>query len=152
ERIAPFHQLKLGVNRGQASHAGILRSARQLPRTPSDGDRALIVLDMYRRMVEGQLRPWAWALLRASGRSSASPPTLGSLRNQLVSHGHPVMGYMAEAILPAARNAAAHEDAWWDASQQTVVWGNGTTTVPDLVDATERAYALMCGAECAWSC
>jgi hypothetical protein len=58
----------------------------------------------------------------------------------------------AAAILPAVRNAAAHEDAWWDGAAGVLRVGNAAVTIDDVEDATARAYALMSGAECAWAC
>jgi len=153
DRASAFRALKLRVERGRASHLGILRAGAAIAAARSDDERALAELDLYRRMVEGQLRPWAWTLLRARGRSGSEPQKLSALRDQLMADGDPVMLDAAAAILPAVRNAAAHEDAWWDGAAGVLrVGDNATTTRVELHDATERAYALMSGAESALAC
>lgn len=153
--LAPLRDLKLRVGRSAASHAGIIETSRALNRAEQDGDeaeQARLLLDLYRRMVEGQLRPWAWALLQVAGRSAPRPPELASIQDQLLADGRPLFLDMARAVLPVARNAAAHEDYAWDDEAQTLAVGEESVTVADLEDATERAYSLMCGAECGWAC
>jgi len=59
-----LRKLKLGVDRSAASHAAMTRLLGQIERAETDAERAQMMLDWYRRMVEGQLRPWAWALLQ----------------------------------------------------------------------------------------
>jgi hypothetical protein len=149
-RVAPLRELKLRVERSEASHAGIVAAGQALDQTSDDAEYARLTLDLYCRMIEGQLRPWASALLSMRGR--LAPPTLGAVREQLLANGHPLFEEMATAILPVARNAAAHEDYFWDDTAQTLWVGKESVTVSALEDATERAYSLMCGAECAWAC
>lgn len=152
-RTSALRDLKLRVDRGRASHLGILRASAAIAAARSDDERALGELDLYRRIIEGQLRPWAWTLLRARGRSGSEPQKLTALRDQLVADSDRVMLDAAAAILPAVRNAAAHEDAWWDGPAGVLhVGDDATTTRDELADATERAYALMSGAESALAC
>jgi hypothetical protein len=150
--VGPLRELKLRVDRSAANHAGILRAACDLNRTSSDAERAALTLDLYHRMVEGQLRPWAWALLQIRGRRSGRAPELGPLRDQLLADGDPLLCDAAAAILPTARNAAAHEDFLWDDRRQVLLIGGSSTTLDELHDATDCAQAFMIGAECAWAC
>jgi hypothetical protein len=151
-RLTPLRTLKLRVTRSAASHVGIVATNRAIREASTDAERAHLTLDLYRRMVESQLRPWAWTLLQVRGRSAPRPPELGPLRDLLQADGHLLLAEMAVAILPAARNAAAHEDYLWDDDKHVLAVGEDTVDIATLEDAIERAYSLMCGAECAWSC
>jgi hypothetical protein len=148
----PLRELKLGVERSASSRAGIIRAGRALETVRTDAERAGISLDLYRRMVESQLRPWVRALLRIRGRQVSKVAPLNTLREQLIKDGLPLLRDAADAILPAARNAGAHEDFEWDDAARILRIGDAAVTVGELEDATERAYAFMCGAEAAWSC
>jgi len=153
--LTPLRDLKLRVGRSAASHAGIIETGRALNRAEEAGDeaeQARLMLDLYRRMVEGQLRPWAWTLLQVCGRTAPRTPELASVQDQLIADGRPLFRDIAAAVLPVARNAAAHEDYAWDDEARTLAVGDDCVTVAALEDATERAYSLMCGAECAWAC
>ena len=152
EIARPLRQLKLSVDSSVDNHAGMVGVIRQLDQAESDLERARLKLDLYRRMVEGQLRPWAWTLLRIHGHRDGRVPTLASLRERLVANGDPLLADAARAMLPAARNAAAHEDASWDELRIVLRTDRGEVSVADLEDATERAYSFMLGAECAWAC
>jgi len=153
EQLArPLRAMKLGVDRSAMSHAGMVGVLGQLSTAKTASDRAALTLDYYRRMVEGQLRPWAWALLQILGRTGAKAPELTSLREQLIAQRLPLLRDAAEAILPGSRNAAAHEDYLWDDDRKVLRVGDLSVTIDDLESAASRAYAFMCGAECAWRC
>lgn len=150
--VAPLLELKLNVDRSAASHSALIRTMRQLSAAETDAQRAELTLDIYRRLIEGQFRPWAWALLRIRGHSSARMPEVSALRDQLVAEGDVLMVDAARAILPTARNASAHEDYVWDEGLGRIRVGKSTVSVEELTEAADRAYAFMLGAECAWRC
>lgn len=101
EKLAlPLRAMKLEVDRSATSHAGMVRVMEQLRTAETASDRAVLTLDLYRRMIEGQLRPWAWALLRILGRRGVKAPELSSLREQLLSERILLLSDAAEAILP----------------------------------------------------
>ncbi len=153
ERLAqPLRAMKLQVDRSAASHAEIIRVSEQLGRAETTAERAALTLDLYRRMVESQLRPWAWALLQIYGRSGSKAPELTSLREQLLAEGGPLLRDAAESILPDPRNAAAHEDYLWDDDVKMLRVGDGNVSIDDLEAGISRSYAFMAGAECAWRC
>lgn len=148
----PLREMKLSVDRSATSHGALMRLVSQRDQVSTAEERAVLDLDIYRRMVEGQLRPWAWALLQVFGRTAASPPELSSLREQLVAERHPLLLDAARAILPEARNAAAHEDYVWDDKLGVLRIGDAEVSPDDLDDASDRAYTFMLGAEAAWRC
>lgn len=148
----PLIALKLDVNRSATNHAGMVRAIVQNESATSDAERADIALELYRRMIEGQLRPWAWTLLRIHRRSGSIAPKLSVLREQLIADGLPLMLDAAEAILPDARNASAHEDYLWDADAGQLQIGGSHVSLEHLEGAFNRAYAFVAGAECAFRC
>lgn len=110
----PILEVKRRVGRSVANHQASLRAHQTLQEASSSAERAELLLDLYRRMIEGQLRPSTWSLVRLYGAGSQRMPETSSLRDQLLSVGTPAMLDAARAILPAVRNAAAHEDFMWD--------------------------------------
>lgn len=148
----PMNQLKLNVARSATSHAALLRLSAQREKALTAGERAAIDLDMYRRTIEGQLRPWAWSLLQVFGRTASRAPELSSIREQLLSAHDPLLTDAARAILPDARNAAAHEDYEWDDDRGVLHVGDAEIHPGEVEDATDRAYCFMMGAEAAWRC
>jgi hypothetical protein len=150
--VRPLRELKLTVERSAASHAALVRLIGQRDQVQTGEDRAVLSLDVYRRMIEGQLRSWCWTLLQIGGRTASKPPELSSLREQLIAEGNPLLLDAASAILPHARNAAAHEDYAWDDEQAVLTIGDTTIDPADLDDAAVRAYAFVIGAEATWRC
>jgi hypothetical protein len=148
----PMREMKLSVDRSATSHGAVLRLLIQRGQASTAEEKAVLGLDIYRRMVEGQLRPWGWALLQVFGRTAAKQPELSSLREQLVAEHHPLLLDAARAILPEARNAAAHEDYLWDHKLGVLRIGDAEISPDDLDDASDRAYTFMLGAEAAWRC
>lgn len=149
---APLRDLKSRVDRSATNHASMLRIAEQLGKARTVAEEAALRLELYRKMAEGQLRPWAWTILRLRGRVLDRMPELASLREQLLADGSPLCREAARAILTPARNASAHEDFEWDEARGVLLVGDTDVAVDQIVEATERAYALMSGAECGWAC
>ncbi|WP_229918970.1 hypothetical protein [Streptomyces griseoluteus] len=146
---AALRAYKLGIERSKANHAGIVRTQKAAIASTTSAEKAELTLDLYRRVIEGQFRPWAWTLLQLRGRVGPRLPELNSLREMLLADGHCVMKDAARAILPAARNAAAHEDFVWDEELEKMHIGDAVTSVTELEEAISRAYDFMCGCECA---
>jgi hypothetical protein len=148
----PLRDLRARVDRSASNHTAMLGVTARLADAQASAEQAALRLDLYRRMIEGQLRPWAWTILRLRGRDLQRMPELASLRDQLRADNHPLCIEAAQVILPPARNASAHEDFEWDSRRGVLLVGDGEITVDALIDATERAYSLMSGAECGWTC
>lgn len=140
---------KLRVDRSKANHAGIIRTQLAQREAVTGGEKAELSLDLYRRVIEGQFRPWAWTLLQLRGRSGSRLPELSALRDQLIADKHRVLKHAADALLPAVRNAAAHEDFLWDEVLEKIQVGESVTTVEEVEEATMRAYEFMMGCELA---
>lgn len=148
----PLRDLRARVDRSASNHTAMLGVTARLADAQATAEQAALQLDLYRRMIEGQLRPWAWTILRLRGRALPRMPELASLRDQLQADDHPLCLEAAHTILTPARNASAHEDFEWDSRRGVLLVGDDEISVDALVDATERAYSLMSGAECGWTC
>jgi hypothetical protein len=148
----PLLEVKRRVGRSVANHQATLRSHQTLQAASSTAERAQLLLDLYRRMIEGQLRPSIWSHLRLHGAGGQRMPETSALRDQLLSIGTPAMLDSARAILPAVRNAAAHEDFMWDDKNRRLLVGDADVSIEDLEQATELAYSIVVGVECGWVC
>lgn len=150
---AALRQLKLRIEKSAASHRGMMRIQAELHAATAPSDVAYLNLDLYKRMMESQVRPWGWTLLRLTRRSErASAPELSTMRDQLDAAPQPLLQAWAEPILPEARNAAAHEDFEWDHDGGVLRCGADAVTASQLEAATSLGYSLMIGAECGWAC
>lgn len=113
--------------------------------------KAMLHLEMYRRMAEGQMKPWAWVLVCLHTGTVGGAPTLSQLGDRLRATNDPVAQSFAECITAEPRNAAAHEDYHWDTRRRRLV-GGGIDIDPDaLTQLTVRGHGLMCGAELGWA-
>ncbi|MEX5711129.1 hypothetical protein AB1484_23235 [Parafrankia sp. FMc6] len=151
----PLRELMWRVDRSAANNRSMnltIRTLREAGEVGKEDEQAMVALDLYRKMVEGQLRPWAATLLRIRGRRLVRTPELATLRNQLLSDGHPLLISAAAPILSVARNAAAHEDYAWDDANQRLTIGDSTVTREELRTATDQVYSFMSGAESGWAC
>lgn len=148
----PLRDLILRVDKSAANHKSINWTIRMIQEASTDAERATLTLDAYRKMVEGQLRPWAVTLLRMRGRQLGRATELAAVRDQLLADGHGLLALAAAPILRVARNAAAHEDYAWDDERQCLSVGDDAVTVDELEMATKQAYAFMSGAESKWAC
>lgn len=147
----PLRELLMRVDRSYASHLIVMRLVGVLAVTESLQERTLLQVDLYRRMIEGQLRPWAWTLLRLLGRTDGRIPEIAQLRDQLIASKDRLAADAAQRLIVAARNVAAHEDYVWDEKLGALVIGDDAITEGELKAETERAYSFMCGAETGWA-
>jgi hypothetical protein len=118
----------------------------------SERDIAVTTLEIYRRKLEGQLRPWAWTLLRLSGvNAPAMPPMATELRDRLAASGDRFLEGIAGAIVVDARNAAAHEQYRWDHTTGTLDIGSRQIGAGELQSTIDWIDAFIGGAEVAWA-
>jgi hypothetical protein len=108
-----FDQLRRRAAPRAASRQRLIAARRAAESATSEADRALAELSAYRIMVEAQLRPWGWALLRLAGAQGVMP-MVAELRDRLAASTQPLHVYLASALIPALRNADAHEEAHFD--------------------------------------
>ena len=114
---------------------------------------ALRELELYKSVVEGQVRPWIWTLLRIDkDHASTNAPMLTNLRQQALKSPGPALNRAARIVETAVRNAQAHEDAVWNADTETLLIDGVPFAKEALALSARRAYAFMLGAETGLAC
>jgi len=111
-------------------------------------DRAVSLLEAYKHMAEGIVRRWVWVLLRVSGLDG-SPPTVGALGEPAAARLGELGARLQSALVPAMRNAEAHEDFKFDEDTGLLIVGE-VTFHPDeilarLTDLDVLQRALIVG-------
>jgi hypothetical protein len=108
-------------------------------------------LSAYRIMVEGQLRPWAWALLRLAG-AQGEMPMVADLRDRLAASDEPLHRHLATAVIPVLRNADAHEEAYFDHLRGQLAVGDQLVDPASVRSANIELAAIDAGVEMALAC
>lgn len=147
----PLRDLWTRADRSYSSGHLMKLMIMTLTASETRGDRAVLRLDVYRRMIEGQLRPWAWALISLLNGAGGRMPEIAQIRERLLASNNPLAADAAMRILPAARNAAAHEDYMWDPGTKSLRVGDEFVSDFALDAETDAAYAFICGAELGWT-
>ncbi len=119
-----FRRLQQSMRRAEAAHTSA---------TGTESDYALSILEAYRHMAEGITRRSVGTLLRLSGLEGPTP-TLGRI-------GEPALARLGEfgtrvesALVPAMRNAEAHDDVVFDEDRGLLV-GDSFAFHPDEIVA-----------------
>lgn len=91
-----------------------LRRAEDLKDSSSgtEAEYAIAILEAYRHMAEGITRRWVGVLLRLSGLKEA--PGIGAISEPATSRLGELGARIAVALVPAMRNAEAHDDFVFD--------------------------------------
>lgn len=76
--------------------------------------RALATADIYRRLVEGVVRQFGWALRCLQIGAWSVPPVLTRVRDAMLASGGLARRIAEDAVLVSMRNGEAHEDLEWD--------------------------------------
>jgi hypothetical protein len=109
---------------------------------------ALAELSAYRILIEGQMRPWCWALLQMGG-ADGPMPMVNELRDRLAATDGGIYRQLASVILPQLRNADAHEQAHIDPMTGEVILGDASVALDELRALNRRAVAQAAGLELA---
>jgi len=88
-------------------------SLRRAEDARTEHDRAVALLEAYKHMAEGLTRRWVWTLLRLTGLEG-SLPTVGVLGEPAAARLGELGARIEAALVPAMRNAEAHEDFEFD--------------------------------------
>lgn len=140
-----------GVDRSYSNMKMILDDRRRIGEATDLEMRARVRLDMYRRMAEGQIRPWSWTLICLHTGATGPVPTLSQLGDRLSASGSDLAAAFADCLVVGSRNDAAHEDVWWDARRRALVGTAGDIDLNLLEELTDRGHGLMGGAEIGWA-
>lgn|GEM_PF-2208638 len=95
-------------------------TTRDLRRTDDAEDRAHALADIYRRLVEGPVRQYGWAMRCLAAGSWTMPPMVGTIADGLASDGW-LKAALVPKLLPGIRNGQAHEALEWDGSRSIYV-------------------------------
>lgn len=156
-RIDPHHMRSvLGRLFGnvEASHANSEMNAhirQDIEGIARPDRRAMLVLDLYRRVCEGQVRPWGWALVCLLTGVDGAVPMLGELRARLTAAHDDLADAFVDVLVPEARNAAAHEQYRWDSMTGCLTDGEHVYDPNELSALAQRGHDLMVGAELGWA-
>ncbi|MEU0312306.1 hypothetical protein [Nocardioides sp. NPDC006273] len=104
--------------------------------------------DCYRRLVEGPVREYAWAMRCLRTGTWSTPPTVGVLPEALAPD-----AWLAEAVgpnlLPDVRNSHAHESLEWDGHRGVYVVDSTSVELRRVDIATANALSFALGCEAA---
>lgn len=112
---------------------------------------AMLRLELYRRVSEGQVRPWGWAMVCLFTGIDGELPMLSELHDRLRAIPHDLTEAFAECVEIGARNAAAHEDYRWEPKRGQLIVKGGTFRPDELTALSDRGLGLMTGAELGWA-
>ncbi|MGY1701275.1 hypothetical protein [Geodermatophilus sp. SYSU D00766] len=111
--------------------------------------RALALADMYKRLAEGPVRQYGWAVLCLIKGALRPVPTLTPLREELIAQQGWISGVAARTILPELRNGEAHEWIAWDGIERKFVVESGLVELERVTYATIQADSFARGCDAA---
>lgn len=109
--------------------------------------RAFPLADMYKRLIEGPFRQYAWGLYCLDHASWEPPPTLGSMRERLIARGGLLSTVADIAVLPGLHNSEAHETLAWEGLDEEFVTESGRLSPAQVADAVAAADCFAIGCE-----
>lgn len=138
----------------EASEAALRHSRMTMTRARSaavaaSGDpegRASALADVYKRVIEGPFRQYAWTLHCLEIGVWTSPPTLSRLRERLVAGGGRLGAIASAVVLPELRNSETHETLAWDGFDEQFVAEGGRISPEAVAIAVSQASSFNAGA------
>lgn len=121
----------------------------------SDETRATAMADAYKRMLEGPLKQFSWAVHCLRQGEWSAPPTLSELRERIVAAGGVLGSIIGDVVLTNVRNSEAHETLVWDGFTNEFVTERGRVPALQvglaLVSADAFARGCEAGFAAAWA-
>jgi hypothetical protein len=114
--------------------------------------RALALADVYKRLIEGPVRHYGWALHCLGVGSWSPPPTLTPVREALVAQGGLGRAIAESSILVDLRNGEAHESLEWDGPRQAYLVEGNAVDFDRVTAAVLVALSFDRGCEAAIAC
>ncbi|GAA2295905.1 hypothetical protein Scani_77920 [Streptomyces caniferus] len=131
-----------------SSHRGQIAYRDAYNRAEHQEERARAAMDLYRAVLEGDVKRTASVVLELLGRAVPQGASLATVRDLLAAEdGHPLCQLLASTIRPAWRNANAHEDFRWDPVNSTLLLGGHPADLEQVLDAAVRARTICHGFE-----
>ncbi|MET9050074.1 hypothetical protein ABZW50_02830 [Streptomyces bacillaris] len=112
-------------------------------------EKARAVMDLYRAVLEADVRRTALVVLELLGRTFPKAASLTTVRDLLAAaqDGSLLCNLLASTIRSEWRNANAHEDFLWDPVKGTLLLSGRPTDLDEVLDAALRARAICRGFE-----
>jgi hypothetical protein len=130
--IAVFADAAREMDKEWSSFVRVRDRLRRAEAARTERDRAVSVLEAYKHMAEGITRRWVWLLLRLTGLDG-SLPTVGVLGEPAAARLGELGARIESALVPAMRNAEAHEDFEFDEDTGLLVVGDATFHPDDIL-------------------
>lgn len=143
--------LLLDVERSYSNHIMTNDTIRRMEGEKRQDRRAMLALDVYRRVAEGQVRPCAWTLIRLQSGAAGFSPMVGELVHRLRTPDGSIFAGFVDCLDVSARNDAAHEDYRWDPARQRLVGKLDEHDPGQLLQRADRGLRLMSGMELGWA-
>ncbi|TDO60904.1 hypothetical protein EV651_107177 [Kribbella sp. VKM Ac-2571] len=104
--------------------------------------RARAAMDLYRSVLEGDLKRTSVTVLELLGRRVPDSPSLSAIRGLLESEEQPICALLASTIRPGWRNANAHEEFRWDPIGNTMLLRGQAADVDEVILEALRAREI----------
>ncbi|WLQ67645.1 hypothetical protein [Streptomyces glycanivorans] len=132
----------LSAHRGQIAYLDAYYQEEYLE------EKARAVMDLYRAVLEADVRRTAVVVLDLLGRTVPQGAPLATVRDLLAAEDRqPLCKFLASTIRSEWRNANAHEDFRWDPVNSTLLLGGRPADLEEVLDAALRARAICRGFE-----
>lgn len=127
----------------------ILRTITGAAASDDPETRALATTDIYKRLVEGSVRQFGWALRCLQIGAWSAPPVLARVREAMLASGGFARRIAEDAVLVGMRNGEAHEDLEWDGVHDHYVVDGAVVVRDKVVTASVIALSFDRGCEAA---
>lgn len=127
----------------------LLRTIASAAASDDAETRALATADIYRRLVEGPVRQFGWALRCLQIGAWSAPPVLTRVRDAMLTSGSLARQIAEDAVLVSMRNGEAHEDLEWDGVHDHYVVDGEPIARDGVVAASVIALSFDRGCEAA---
>ncbi len=130
-----------------SSHRAHSRARRAVHAASDPDDYARAVADVYRIVTEGPLRQAATAVLHILGAQVPATAGLNEIKNRLLKQSDrtPLCAIIAALLVPAWRNASAHEQMHWDPDIGAAVLSGHPVDLEDVLHTADLAWATARG-------
>ncbi|MEV6350777.1 hypothetical protein [Actinoplanes sp. NPDC051851] len=130
-----------------STHRGLSKTRREIAAATDDDALTREIAELYRALCEGPLRSAAVEILGFLGETQSNTVGLNEIRSRLLVHRDesPLCETIASLIVPAWRNARAHEDLHWDPERGVAVFGETAVDLLDVEATAELVWSVSRG-------
>jgi hypothetical protein len=130
-----------------STHRGLSKTRREIAAAADEDALTREIAELYRALCEGPLRSAAVEILGFLGETLSNAVGLNEIRSRLLVHRSesPLCETIALLIVPAWRNARAHEDLHWDPERGVAMFGETAVDLPDVEATAELIWSVSRG-------